>query len=213
MWDVRRTPSDELPLFAAAGARELGAELDAALPPMPLSEEVTTDYALTRLSLKGHPMQFLRPMFASEGVLSCEQVDKAKNGSRVTVAGVVLVRQRPGTGNAIFITLEDESGITNVLLWARVFEAQRLQVMGSRLMTVEGEVQRSAPDEGSVVHLIGVRVVDRTHELARVAEDRVASPPTARAAIDMAPDPRYTADAHGRHPRNVRILPKSRDFH
>jgi error-prone DNA polymerase len=213
LWEVRRTPSNELPLFAAASARELGQEDDAALPPMPLSEEVVADYELTRLSLKGHPMQFLRPMFRSEGVLSCAEVSKARNGSRATVAGVVLVRQRPGTGNAIFITLEDETGITNALLWARVFETQRLQVMGSRLMTIEGEVQRSAPSEGSVVHLIGARVIDRTADLARLSEDHVSPPPAARADINLSPDPRYTADAHGRHPRNVRILPKSRDFH
>jgi error-prone DNA polymerase len=213
LWEVRRTPSDELPLFAAASARELGQEEDAELPTMPLSEEVVADYELTRLSLKGHPMQFLRPRFKSEGVLSCAEVSKARNGSRATVAGVVLVRQRPGTGNAIFITLEDETGITNALLWARVFETQRLQVMGSRLMTIEGEVQRSAPSEGSVVHLIGARVIDRTADLGRLSEDHVTPLPTARVDFELSPDPRYTADAHGRHPRNVRILPKSRDFH
>ncbi len=213
LWEVRRTPSSQLPLFAAADARELGEEEDARLPAMPLSEEVTADYQVTRLSLKGHPMQFLRGMFRAEGVKTCAEVSAARNGSRVTVAGVVLVRQRPGTGNAIFITLEDETGITNALLWARVFETQRLQVMGSRLMTIEGEVQRSASNEGSVVHLIGARVTDRTHELQRLSEDHVAPPPTARADINLGPDPRYTADAHGRHPRNVRILPKSRDFH
>jgi error-prone DNA polymerase len=215
LWEVRRTPSDELPLFAAAGARELGAEADAKLPAMPLSEEVSADYQLTRLSLKGHPMQFLRPVFDAEHVLTCEGVSKAKNGSRAKVAGVVLVRQRPGTGNAIFITLEDETGITNVLLWARVFEAQRMQVMGSRLMTVEGEVQRSAPSEGSVVHLIGARVIDRTHELSRLSEDQAMRPVMARADVNMTPDPRQVK-AHstgGRHPRDVRILPKSRDFH
>ncbi len=213
LWEVRRTPSDELPLFAATGARELGQEADAGLPAMPLSEEVAADYQLTRLSLKGHPMQFLRPMFRSEGVLSCAEVSKARNGSRVTVAGVVLVRQRPGTGNAIFITLEDETGITNALLWARIFETQRLQVMGSRLMTIEGEVQRSAPSEGGIVHLIGARVIDRTAELGRLSEDDAAPSPGARVNFEPSPDPGYTADAHGRHPRNVRILPKSRDFH
>ncbi|MBS0478426.1 MAG: error-prone DNA polymerase [Proteobacteria bacterium] len=215
LWEVRRTPSGELPLFAAAQARELGMEEDANLPAMPLSEEVSTDYQLTRLSLKGHPMQFLRPLFEAEGVKSCEQVSDAKNGSRVIVAGVVLVRQRPGTGNAIFITLEDETGITNVLLWARVFETQRMQVMGSRLMTVEGEVQRSAPSEGNVVHLIGARVTDRTAELSRLSEDHVMRPVMARADVNMHPDPRQVR-AHstgGRHPRDVRILPKSRDFH
>ncbi|MDB5679481.1 error-prone DNA polymerase [Sphingomonas bacterium] len=215
LWEVRRTPSDELPLFAAAGARELGVETDAGLPTMPLSEEVSADYQLTRLSLKGHPMQFLRPMFDAEKVLTCEGVSKATNGARVTVAGVVLVRQRPGTGNAIFMTLEDETGITNVLLWARIFEAQRMQVMGSRLMTVEGEVQRSAKDEGGVVHLIGTRVIDRTHELGRLSEDRKSRPAMAQADIGLIPDPRYekARPTGGRHPRNVRILPKSRDFH
>ena len=213
LWEVRRTPTDELPLFAAASARELGQEEDARLPAMPLSEEVTADYQLTRLSLKGHPMQFLRPMFAAEGVLTSKEVSAAKHGSRVTVAGVVLVRQRPGNGKAIFITLEDESGITNVLLWARIFEAQRLQVMGSRLMTVEGEVQRSDKIDGGVVHLIGMRVTDRTGELAQLSQDQAMVPPMARADIGLVADPRYTADAHGRHPRDVRILPKSRDFH
>ena len=215
LWEVRRTPSGELPLFAAAEARELGEEVDANLPAMPLSEEVSADYQLTRLSLKGHPMQFLRPMFAADRVLTCDGVSKARHGSRVTVAGVVLVRQRPGNGNAIFITLEDETGIANVLLWARVFEAQRMQVMGSRLMTVEGEVQRSAPSEGSVVHLIGARVIDRTHDLSRLSEDRETRPVMARADIGLMPDPRYTkaTSTGGRHPRDVRILPKSRDFH
>ena len=212
LWDVRRTPSSELPLFAAAKARELGTEADAQLPAMPLSEEVSTDYQVTRLSLKGHPMQCLRPIFASEGVLSCEQLTQAKDGSRATVAGVVLVRQRPGNGKAIFITLEDETGITNVLLWARIFEAQRMQVMGSRLMTVEGEVQRS---EEGVTHLMGARVIDRTHELARLSEDRTMRTVMARADIGMVPDYRYghVSAGAGRHPRDVRILPKSRDFH
>ena len=215
LWEAKRTPSSELPLFAAAGARELGAEADAKLPAMPLSEEVSADYQLTRLSLKGHPVQFLRPMFTAEHVLTCEGVSRAKHGSRVTVAGVVLVRQRPGNGKAIFITLEDETGITNVLLWARVFEAQRMQVMGSRLMTVEGEVQRSAPVDGGVVHLIGARVIDRTHELSRLSEDRETRPAMARADIGLVPDPRYekARSTGGRHPRDVRILPKSRDFH
>src|SRR5690606_14912034 len=101
LWEARRTPSDELPLFAAArsrdpAARELGAKPDARLPAMPLSEHVATDYQVTRLSLKGHPMQFLRPVFAAEGALTCAQISAAKNGAQVRAAGVVLVRQRPG---------------------------------------------------------------------------------------------------------------------
>ncbi|RZM04962.1 MAG: error-prone DNA polymerase, partial [Sphingomonas sp.] len=112
LWDVRRTPPKQLALFAAADAPELGAEPDANLPAMPLSEEVAADYQTTRLSLKGHPMAFLRSHFAAEGILSSAQANATKDGRRAKVAGVVLVRQRPGKGNAIFVTIEDETGVT-----------------------------------------------------------------------------------------------------
>jgi len=211
LWEARRTPSSELPLFAAARARdgqagELGAEPDAMLPVMPRAEHVAADYQMTRLSLKGHPMEFLRPVFAAEGVLSCAQTNAAKNGTRVRTAGVVLVRQRPGKGNAIFITIEDESGVTNILLWARLFEMQRRPVMASRLMLVEGEVQRSK--EG-VVHLMATRVHDRTAELSRLSDTHAPHITLSRADEFLHPQhPRTSA-----HPRDVRILPKSRDFH
>ena len=155
-------------------------------------------------------MQFLRPVFDDEGVLSCARTDAAKNGTHVRTAGVVLVRQRPGKGNAIFATLEDESGITNVLIWARLFERYRRAVMAARLMEVEGEVQRSA--EG-VVHLIATRVVDRSAELDRLYEGGELRIDPARADEIRHPQyPRGVFKSHS-HPRNVRILPKSRDFH
>ena len=204
-WEARRTPSDKLPLFAAARARELGEEGDMQLPTMPLGEHVAADYQTIRLSLKGHPMQFLRSLFDSEGVLSCANTSAAKNGTRVRTAGVVLVRQRPGKGNAIFITIEDETGVTNALLWSRLFERQRRAVMASRLMVIEGEVQRSK--EG-VVHLMATTVTDRTHELTRMSQEHDANVPLSRS--DEFARPVYPR--HG-HPRDVRILPKSRDFH
>jgi error-prone DNA polymerase len=205
LWEARRTPQGILPLFAHADAAELGEEADAGLPAMPLPEEVVTDYQVTRLSLKGHPMQFLRTAFEGEGVLSCMEAAKAPNGKIKRVAGVVLIRQRPGKGNALFITLEDETGITNVLLWARDFERYRREVMAARLMEVEGEIQRSK--EG-VMHLIARRVFDRSSLLGSLTDDQPLRPPMARAdGPKNPPDPR-----HG-HPRNVRILPKSRDFH
>lgn len=204
-WEARRTPSDELPLFAAAKARELAEEEDAMLPAMPLGEHVAADYQMTRLSLKGHPMQFLRGLFAGESVLSCAQTGAAKNGARVKTAGVVLTRQRPGKGNAIFITIEDETGVTNALLWSRLFERQRRAVMASRLMVIEGEVQRSK--EG-VVHLMATTITDRTYELQRLSEEHDANVPMPR--NDEFAHPVYPR--HG-HPRDVRILPKSRDFH
>jgi error-prone DNA polymerase len=210
LWEVRRTPDGALPLFEAARARELGAEPDAALPLMPMSEHVSADYQMTRLSLKGHPMEFLRPMFAAEGVLSSREAKASPNGKHIRVAGIVLVRQRPGEGKAIFITLEDETGITNVLLWARLFEIQRREVMASRLMEVEGEVQKSP--EG-VLHLMGVRVHDRTAELDRLSEDHRPTITLMPADKAMDPDPRERHHQRAGHPRNVRILPKSRDFH
>ncbi|PXW79141.1 DnaE-like error-prone DNA polymerase [Blastomonas natatoria] len=206
LWEVRRTPSTELPLFAAARARELGAEPDMQLPPMPAAEEVVTDYQVLRLSLKDHPMAFLRARLREEGVLSCEDTTNAKAGARVRTAGVVLVRQRPGKGNAIFVTIEDDTGITNVVLWARLFERYRRAVMASRLMQVEGVLQRSP--EG-VVHLMASRVVDRTDLLATLTEargDGALTPPLARADEVVRPVP-------SRHPRDARVLPKSRDFH
>jgi error-prone DNA polymerase len=204
-WEARRTPSDELPLFAAADARELAQEGEIALPTMPVSEHVAADYHMTRLSLKGHPMAFLRDMFAAEGILTCAQTDAAKHGTRVKTAGVVLTRQRPGKGNAIFITIEDETGTTNALLWSRLFERQRRAVMASRLMVIEGEVQRSK--EG-VVHLMATTIIDRSHELERLSHDHDVNVPLSRS--DEFAQPVYPR--HG-HPRDVRILPKSRDFH
>jgi error-prone DNA polymerase len=200
LWEARRTPSGELPLFAAARARELGDEPPAALPAMPLSEQVAADYQTTRLSLKAHPMDFLRPVFAAEGVLSCAELAQAKPGKRVKVAGVVLVRQRPGEGKAIFVTLEDEGAIANVVIWERLFETYRRPVMAARLMVVEGLVQRSP--EG-VVHLMAQRIHDRTPELSRLSEDHEEHPQRADADEIV----------RHRHPRNVRILPRSRDFH
>ena len=203
LWEARRQPEGELPLFAAARARELGEEPAMALPAMPASEEVVADYQTLRLSLKDHPLRFLRPALRAEGVLSCAETSAAKGGKRVRTAGVVLVRQRPGKGNAIFITIEDETGITNVLLWARRFEAYRRAVMASRLMLVEGEVQRSR--EG-VVHLIASRVEDRSELLARLTEGEPPVPLLSRADEVKRP-------VEHRHPRDVRVLPRSRDFH
>ena len=194
LWQTRRTPVGELPLFAAARARELGEEADMALPAMPESEEVVADYQMIRLSLRQHPMHFLREKLRARGILSSAEAASAKPGRRVSVAGVVLIRQRPGKGNAIFVTLEDETGITNLLIWARQFERMRRPVMSARLMLAEGILQRSP--EG-VVHLMTDRVEDLTHMLGQLEETQ-----TSPAAPDRA-----------RHPRNVRVLPNSRDFH
>ncbi|OYX45720.1 MAG: error-prone DNA polymerase [Alphaproteobacteria bacterium 32-64-14] len=214
LWDVRRLPDNHLlPLFAAAQARELGEEPASNLPDMPLGEHVAADYQTTRLSLKAHPMQILRPVFAADRVLSCKETEELRDGRWARTAGVVLVRQRPGNGKAIFITLEDETGITNVLLWARTFERFRAEVMGARLMLVEGRVQKSK--EG-VTHLMGARVFNRSDELARLSEDHKPEIELTRADEFKHPQhPRGPKRPDGMfvHPRDVRVLPKSRDFH
>ncbi|KQN00423.1 error-prone DNA polymerase [Sphingomonas sp. Leaf25] len=201
LWEARRTPDAELPLFAHARAAELGIEPAMALPAMPPVEQVVTDYQTLRLSLKGHPLAFLRDRLERRRVASCAQVGAVKAGTRCTTAGLVLVRQRPGKGNAIFVTLEDETGIVNVVLWARLFEAYRREVMGARLMLVEGEVQRSP--EG-VVHLMGARVWDGSALLDTLGE----GPVTPRSGSGDGARP-----PAARHPRDVRLVPKSRDFH
>jgi error-prone DNA polymerase len=209
-WEARRTPPKQLPLFAAMKADELGEEEEAGLPAMRLGEHIAADYQTIRLSLKGHPMQILRPIFSGEGVRSCAEISASKNGALAKVAGVVLVRQRPGEGKAIFVTLEDETGVTNVIMWARTFKRFRLAVMSARLMEVQGEVQRSP--EG-VVHLMTHRIVDRTVELSKLSEIDETKPMLARADEFANSVPGRHVDAGRRHPRDVRILPKSRDFH
>jgi error-prone DNA polymerase len=200
LWEVRRTPTAELPLFAAARARELGDEADARLPAMSQAEHVVTDYQTIRLSLKDHPMTFLRAALAAESISSCAETSAKPNDTFVRTAGVVLVRQRPGKGNAIFVTIEDETGITNIVLWARQFERYRRAVMASRLMLAEGKVQKSR--EG-VVHLMATRIIDRTDLLDHLV-DRGNAP---------AISPHAAFNRNAGHPRAVRVIPRSRDFH
>ena len=207
LWTVRRLPGDApLPLFAAADADDLGHEHDRPLPAMPLREHVVADYQTLRLSLKAHPMRFLREGLRREGILCAAETVARGNGERVRMAGIVLVRQRPGKGNVVFMTLEDETGIVNALVWARLFERFRRAILGARLLLVEGRIQKSA--EG-IVHLVADRLVDRTRDLARLSEDPRPPLHPARADEVLHPRPPHAPS----HPRQVRVIPKSRDFH
>lgn len=172
---------------------------------MALGQHVVADYQTTRLSLKAHPMAILRQLYRREGIATCAETSASANGRWSRTAGLVLVRQRPGKGNAIFITIEDETGVTNCVLWARDFEHYRRETMTARLMLVEGRVQKS---EEGVVHLMATRIIDRSADLDRLSDIHRAEPQLSRADEFLHPQiPR------GRHPRNVRILPRSRDFH
>ena len=168
LWAVRGLnragDKDDLPLFISAGARE--SEPDAHLPPMPLGEQVVEDYRHLSLSLKAHPVAFLRGRLNAKGVVKSEALGALPNPARlsgplprVTVAGLVLVRQRPGSAKGvIFMTLEDETGVANVIVWPKVFERERAKVLGGRFIAVTGRVQ----NEAGVIHVIADRVDDLT---------------------------------------------------
>jgi len=218
LWAVRRLPDDvPLPLFQAAVAREQPDENARPLPQMPLPEQVVADYQTVRLSLKGHPMEFLREMFTKERVVPCKDVNHRNDRRRVSCAGVVLVRQRPGSAKGVvFMTLEDETGIANIVVWPKVMEQYRKEVMGARLILVEGYIQ-SSPEE--VTHLVAQRMFDRSHDLIGLANDLLRKPPVPAGPALVEPlngDRRDHPDTPAqkiRHPRDVRILPPSRDFH
>jgi len=219
LWAVRRLPDDvPLPLFEAAVAREQPDENARPLPEMPLPEQVVADYQTVRLSLKGHPMEFLRAMFAREKVVACTEVNRRNDKRRVRCAGVVLVRQRPGSAKGVvFMTLEDETGIANIVVWPKVMEQYRKEVMGARLILVEGYIQ-SSPE--GVTHLVAQRMFDRSHDLIGLANDSLSRkhplPPGAALIEPLNDDRREHPDNPAqkiRHPRDVRILPPSRDFH
>jgi error-prone DNA polymerase len=199
LWAVRRLPDDEaLPLFRAQFVEEQPEEDIAPLPRMPLGEHVLADYRMLRLSLRAHLMQFLRQVFSSEGVLSCAEIAAAKDGVRATCAGIVLTRQMPGDAGVVFVTLSDETAVCNVVVWPKLVEEFRRAVMGGRLLLVKGKIQRSPEN---VVHLVAESIFDRTAELDRISEDD-----------SDAPALRSNEGLH-RHPRNVRVIPRSRDFH
>ncbi|MCP1837510.1 error-prone DNA polymerase [Bradyrhizobium sp. USDA 4524] len=219
LWAVRRLPDDvPLPLFEAATAREQPDEGAKPLPEMPRPEQVVADYQTIRLSLKGHPMEFLRDTFTKERVVACHTINQSNDRRRVRCAGVVLVRQRPGSAKGVvFMTLEDETGIANIVVWPKVMEQYRKEVMGARLILVEGYIQ-SSPE--GVTHLVAQRMTDRSHDLIGLANESLSRKhpvPAGPALIEPLNDDRRD---HGdnspqkiRHPRNVRILPPSRDFH
>ena len=186
LWQAGLKAPAPLPLFARLVSEEPGV----ALPTMALGEEVAEDYAHLRLSLKAHPLALLRGYLGR--VQSCRNLDTAKNGAIVKIAGLVLLRQRPGTAKGtIFVTLEDETGIANLIVWPQIFEEYRPVVLGARLLGVEGEVQR----QGLVVHVIARSLVDRSHLLATLASGSFDTA-SALARADEVRRPMPDAKAH-----------------
>ncbi|MEM7568395.1 MAG: error-prone DNA polymerase [Pseudomonadota bacterium] len=216
LWDVRRLKdAPDLPLFAHVEERPEGADPHTALPEMPLSEHVVADYQTLRLSLKAHPVQFLRSRFADRGAQPCKAIYGMKNGTRTAVAGVVLVRQRPGTAKGVvFVTIEDETGVANIIVWPKMLEKFRKVVMTSRLLFIKGQVQSA----NNVTHFVAYDIADCSAELDRLShDDTEVHPQLSRADEVLRPiahRPAHNTQSVGRtHPRNVRVIPKSRDFH
>jgi error-prone DNA polymerase len=166
LWAVKaldeRAPVERLPLFAAAGEEDLRSDPHMHLPKMPAGEEVVNDYRALSLSLKAHPVSFMRDAFARDGVLASGTLAHTRPGRRVTVAGLVLVRQRPGSAKGvIFMTLEDETGVANIIVWKTVFEQFRAVVMGARLVKVTGRLQ----SQNGVIHVVAEAMEDMTDAL------------------------------------------------
>ena len=215
LWAIRGLGETPLPLFAAIDRHE---------PPVVLrrlteGREVVEDYRATQLSLRAHPLTFLRAALAAEGVVRCGDLAGLREGTMVEVAGIILVRQRPGSAKGVlFITIEDESGIANGILWPDRFEAQRRTVMSAAMVGLRGRVQK----EGIVIHVVIDRVVDRTAmlrgvgdlELPRLAaRGDAATHPGAPDRGDRGWQPTVRSDYHWRD-RPEDVIPiRSHDFH
>ncbi len=172
LWAIKGLSQAPLDLFAAADARE-GAtvaevvEPEVTLQPLSAGREVVEDYRATQLSLRAHPLSFLRDRLEARRIARCADLLTMKDGQRVEVAGLILVRQRPGSAKGVvFVTLEDETGIANAVLWADRFEANRRTVMSATMLAIRGKVQK----EGIVIHLVAEQITDLTPWLREVGE-------------------------------------------
>ncbi|MDK1375848.1 MULTISPECIES: error-prone DNA polymerase [unclassified Sinorhizobium] len=217
---------ERLPLFDGAGSTDLRAEPAVTLPHMLPGEHVINDYRYLTLSLKAHPVSFMREDFSRMGILTSRDLAATAAGRRVTVAGLVLVRQRPGSAKGvIFMTIEDETGVANIIVWEKMFKKYRAQVMGARLVKVRGRLQ----SESGVIHVVAEHIEDITpmlgllrNEARRFAvNDRAdeALRPTADAGEKKAlKQLRLALPARAGQHRDgateaADVMPKGRNFH
>jgi DNA polymerase III alpha subunit len=134
-----------------------------------LGQEVSEDYRHLSLSLKQHPLALLRAMLAGRGIVQSARLKTLRDGARVEVAGLVLIRQQPGTASGvIFVTLEDETGVANIVVWPRMFQLFRRALLGSQLLAVRGLVQRD--ESGHVIHVVADRLTDLTDHLLALSD-------------------------------------------
>jgi error-prone DNA polymerase len=197
LWAIKGLRDEPLPLFAAASGREERTiteleEPTVVLRPMTAGGEVVEDYGHVGLTLRSHPVSFLRQDLQRRRIVSCDQAMAAKDGCWLEAAGLVLVRQRPASAKGVmFITIEDETGVANIVVWVKTFEKYRRVVLSASMMAVQGRIQR----EGEVVHLVAQRLSDLSGVLASVG-NREATFPLAHGRGDQVrdggagPDPR-----------------------
>ncbi len=206
LWDARALKAvPDLPLFAFAGQRDEGEDAPALLPAMPLSEHVVADYQTTRMSLKAHPFEFLRASYERDGFIPAATLRDQTFNARVKVAGIVLIRQKPGSAKGVcFITLEDEGGVINLVIWPNVMERYRSVIMTARMMEVHGRMQK----DDDVIHVVAEQLFDATPKLLALSDDLLETS-VARADHVVSPLP----GSLNRHPRDATIIPSSRDFH
>jgi error-prone DNA polymerase len=163
---------------------------------MPPGEEVVNDYRFLELSLRAHPVSFLRADLVRRGIIRNEELRRARSGARVTVSGLVTIRQQPGSANGvIFMTIEDETAIANIIVWPKTFARFRPVILGARYVAVSGEVQQ----ESGVIHVVARRLDDLTPLLARLTEDAPPIEALARAdAVKRPHDEKVDSRARGR---------------
>lgn len=155
LWSIKALRDDPLPLFAAASAEagELVPEVDepdAALPAMPAGQEVVEDYTHVGVTLRDHPLAFLRDELQVRHVMTCADGTAMRDRRLTRVAGLVLVRQKPGSAKGVmFITIEDETGVANLVIWPSLYEQQRRVVLGASLLVVDGSPSPTVPRCGS----------------------------------------------------------------
>lgn len=173
LWAVRglrgSDGAERLELFRRSGRPRVSSDADPELPLMTPGEDVVHDYRTMSFSLKAHPMSFLRQNLERRGIVRCAGLADCRNGQRVEVAGLVLVRQRPGTASGVvFATLEDETGIANIVIWSKAFDTHRRTILASRVLAVRGRLQI----EGSVIHVVAETFTDLTADLTALSNGR-----------------------------------------
>ena len=196
-----------LPIFDHAEVSTRGADPEVVLPEMPKAEHVVADYQTLRLSLKAHPMSFYRASLRQQGFTAFANLTGLRHGESVSLAGLVLVRQKPGSAKGVcFITLEDETGVANLVIWPKMFKAYRPTIMAAHLLAVKGRVQT----DGRVIHVIADDLQDRSERLSGLSDVTV---PETTTHGDQPTHPTPNQVGMMGHPRNARIIPKSRNFH